>query len=208
VVDADKLKSINEMFAEFLQLGEQLGENPTQLWMDVIQLWASTFKKRITVQRKARLLRGAVLLAAAAFEAWTNFLAGMVIQVGTVASRRLTEAEIDCLKERRKVLRDGKIKEEKVRYSSADRFLLLFQILNGNQALPEHLHTQLKSAFVTRDELVHPKPEKFADVLESGRGSIVIATFLAVDIELAKAWIKAKETKPRLVLVDNHPRQG
>ena len=40
-----------------------------------------------------------------------------------------------------------------------------------------------------------PKPGRFVDVLESGRGSVVIATFLAADIELAKVWVKAKAGK-------------
>ena len=208
IVEADKLKSIKELFAEFLQLGKHLGENATLLWMDAIEFWTSTNKKRITTQRKVRLLRAAVLLAAAAFEAWTNFVAENVVQVRAVAGRGLTEAELDVLCERRKVIRDGTIKEEKARYSSADRFLLLFQILNGNRGLPKKLRTQLKSAFDTRNELVHPKPGKFADVLESGRGSVVIGTFLAADIELAKVWVKTKEVMPRPVTVDNHPHQG
>src|SRR6516164_3476175 len=88
---------------------------------------------RVSAARRATLLRAAVTAATAALEASTNFLAEKVVQHRKVAARVLTETEDVCLRERRKVLRDGKITEEKSRYASIDRYLLLLRIMSGHE---------------------------------------------------------------------------
>jgi len=150
---------------------------------------------RVSAARRATLLRAAVTAAAAALEASTNFLAEKVVQHRKVAARVLTETEDVCLRERRKVLRDGKITEEKSRYASIDRYLLLLRIMSGHEP-DRNLRGGLKAACETRDELVHPKPEKRFDFLQTGGGRAASLAFVAAGVNLAKAWKGAKDVKP------------
>ena len=189
-----------ELFAEFDELIVQLGEEAARLWTDAIMLFRNANKRRVSVARKASLLRAAVIMAAAALEGWTNFLAEKLAQDGRAGARVLTEAGMDCLCERRKVLRDGKVIDDKARYSSIDRFLLLFRLLTGSEPRGP-LRAALKLGFETRDELVHPKPAKPFDILESGRGWDAFSNFLGAEVILARAWKKAKSVKPGPILV-------
>jgi hypothetical protein len=184
------------------QLGTELGPEAFQLWADAWQFFGESGKARFREERRRRLRRAAVLMAAAAFEGWTNFLADKVVHDGQVAGRRLSEAEVDALREKRKVLCNGKIEEAKARYGSMDRFLLLFRVLT-DQGLNNGLRSKLKSSFESRDQLVHPKPGKSFDVLQSGRGADAFINFLGADVALAEAWVKAKSGKARPILVSH-----
>jgi hypothetical protein len=112
----------------------------------------------MTPGRRRRLVRAAVLTAAAAFEAVTNYLSDQLLQAGEVHGNKLTEAEMGCLREKRKCLEGGRITERKQLYSSKDRFMLLFALFLGGKDLGEDARAQLQKSFLVRDELVHPKP--------------------------------------------------
>jgi hypothetical protein len=177
---------------KFTGLTNQLGDVPTELWSDALEFWKAAEKRGVSKQQRARLLRAAVLLSAAAFEGVTNFLAERVAQAGAAAGRALSEAKIHALREKRMVLRDsGELKEQDARYTSLARFLFLFLIVAGTSA-NDALRRSLQGAFDTRNDLVHPKPRQFADASQSERHLATFNAFLAADILLIEAWAEAR----------------
>lgn len=169
------------------------------LWGEALQFRLGAGAKRIREKRKLRLLRAAVIMAAAAFEGWTNFLADKILADNRTAGRGLTEFEGDCLREKRKQLQNGDVHEQNCRFTSQERFLLLYKILNDDQRLNDGARTDLDRALKIRDRLIHPKPGNPVEMseLESAFGG-----FFRADVALAEAWVKAKSNRtPRPVLV-------
>lgn len=189
------------MFAEFEQLGSQLGGKTLQLWEDARHFFSyCNTKAAVASGDRERLLRAAVIMASAAFEAWTNFLAERIVRDGQVSRHKLTETEADFLREKQKRLENGKIIERSGKYSSTDRFLLLCRIVSGADP-SSSLCDCLRCSFETRDHLVHPKPGSSGHSLNSKRAESAYLGFLAADIFLAKAWFKAQSNTPRPILV-------
>jgi hypothetical protein len=182
-MDAVSQQTLERIFSEFAQLGEQLGPPAPRLWEDARHFFLKSQGKRVSAERKERLIRAAVVLASAAFEGWTNFLAGELLQNGQLlVGRKLTDDEADRLFERRK------------RYSAKSRFLLLCRIFNGGREPGSSICETLSFSFETRDEIVHPKPGKFAEILRSGPGWKAFSGFLVADIFLARLWAKANSS--------------
>jgi hypothetical protein len=100
------------------------------------------------------------------------------------------------------VLRDGKVKPDKARGSSIDRFLLLFHILSGSEP-DRKIREWLEVGFKSRDELVHPKPSHSLDVPQLGRWVKEFSALVFAETALAVAWKNAKHVKARPVLVQS-----
>jgi len=133
-------------------------------------------------------------MAAAAFEGWTNFLADKILADNRTAGRGLTEFEGDCLREKRKQLQNGEIHEQNGRFTSQERFLLLYKILNGDQKLNDGARTDLDRALKIRDRLIDPKP---GNPVEMSELDSAFGGFFRADVALAEAWVKAKSKKRR-----------
>ena len=114
------------------------------------------------------MLRVSVLMAAAAFEGLVNYVAGNVLSAGTVNGHRLTEFEIDCLNERRRVLEGGQVKEKKQIYSTKERFLLLIRLFDHSHAYGKENEADLDWSVRLRDQIVHPKPAVIVELDERG----------------------------------------
>ncbi len=97
-------------------------------------------------------------MAAAAFEGFVNYFAEKVVQVGEARGITLSQFEVDCLRERRRVLENGDVKERKQIYSSKERFLLLRKKLAHGEGIPREWEAKLDASIKVRDMLVHPKP--------------------------------------------------
>jgi len=172
---------------QFLNNMASLGEEVLRLWFDAFHFWGELKRLRDPGKRE-RSLRAAVLSAAAGIEALTNFLAERIVLEEGVRGRKLTESEIDCLRERRKVLRNGEVAGETARYSSKDRFLLLFRLVSGGEQFPAHLRAELDSSFKTRDQLVHPKPGISIELNRDGKGEKAVFGFVKCAQHLSTAW--------------------
>lgn len=185
---------LNGAFVDFENLKQALGPEVVQLWSDAFDYLreARPSRPHITPERRMRLARSAVLTAAAAFEAVTNFLAERVAEHPTGTQQLLSEFEIDCLRERRRVLEAGVVREKKQIYSSKDRFLLVLRILSGSDKHNEAIIMTLEESILLRDRLVHPKPHAPVDVLANDSWSQAFMGFLAADLILARAWAQAK----------------
>ncbi|MGD0698038.1 MAG: hypothetical protein ABSB82_24750 [Terriglobia bacterium] len=167
-----------------------LGDEVGTLWSDAMRLFldAHPSSDRIKPERKRRLLRAAVLTAAGAFESLTNFLSEMVIEKGSVEGRPLDAAEIDALRETRRFLEGGRLKERKQLYNSKDRFMFLYQIISGGKEYESGLAGELNASFGVRDRLVHPKPGRSTEIFDVPMLSRAFFGFLRADMVLAAEW--------------------
>ena len=178
---------VDDIVLEFFNNTSSLGKEVSQLWLDALQ-FLNDAERMKSPEKRERLLRASILTAAAAFEAWTNFLADRIAQAGEVAGGRLGEFEIDCLREKHKVLQKGKVKDERKLYSAKDRFLLLFRLLSGDKEFPDEMLSRLEKSFEVRDEVVHPKPGISINLGENRRGHDAVYGFLQADLILSKVW--------------------
>lgn len=184
--------------ADFLTCINDLGPEVAERWQDVVWFLKKA-EASVSDTKRERLLRAAVLTAAAAFEAYTNFLADRITQVGEVRGRRPTEFEMDCLREKHSVLENGKVQKKRKLYSAKERFLLLHNLLSGGRELPKEVGLRLGESFDVRDELVHPKPSFATTLLENNRGVDAVGGFLGADFVLSALWRgeDLKATAPR-----------
>lgn len=182
--------NFSEVFSEFFKNVKTLGGPVSQLWSDGFDfmLEARPGKRGVGVEKRQRLLRAAILTSAAAFEAFTNHLAGRIVQASEVPARKLTEFEMDCLSEKHRILEKGRIKENRKLYSAKDRFLLLFRLLTGDKEFPSDLLAELDNSFRIRDMLVHPKPGVSIDVSKDNMAEKVVFGFLKADLFLSRVW--------------------
>jgi hypothetical protein len=181
--------------SDFRRLRVILGSDVTQLWSDASEFYKEARSSpENQPDRKSRLMRAAVLGAAAAFESTTNFLAEQVAARGRVGTRHLTEAEVDVLREKGRVLEEkGTIKQRKVLYSSKKRFLLLYRLISGGREYGKKSIDELTNSFEVRDRLVHPKPgASISDVPPEELGAAVLG-FLRADLILTVVWSRASE---------------
>jgi len=188
-----------EAFGKFGRLQDALGRDVSQLWLDAVDFLTKSNpdKPRVSADRRRQLARAAVLTAAAAFEAVTNYLSGQVVQAGAVGGgKSLSQAESDCLREKRKVLEGGKIKERRQMYSSKDRFLLLFTLLSQGHDVGQKGRADLERSFEVRDRLVHPRPGDSVDLLGDNTARNAVLGFLMADVLLAQVWDKARKYQP------------
>src|SRR6266568_3322082 len=175
-----------DVVVEFFNNMSSLGSEVLQLWLDAMDFLTAVKKLRDPGKRE-RSLRAAVLTVAAAFEAFTNFLAERFLQAGKIGGRELTEFEIDCLREKRKVLHpNGRIAEDTGRHGAKARFLLLLQLVSGGPDLAAGMRAELDSCFRTRDELVHPKPGVSIKLDENGKGEKAVGGFVKCAFLLSK----------------------
>jgi hypothetical protein len=184
-----KGSGLEKVFKEFQTQARWLGDDVFQLWDDALEFMIDASKisdepgsNRV---RKEKSIRAGVLFSAAAFEAWTNYLADRLIHFGFA----MTEAEKDVLQERKRVLENGNIKERPQIYKSLERFLLLYRLVSGRQ-LEEKTLSNLTSAFTVRDEIVHPKPNKVLDLFGDSKGGKAVFGFLVAEFILASAYSK------------------
>ena len=142
-------QELEAVFANFNKLAGLLFSEAfsDQLWWDAIKFFAQANRGHVGKERKSRLLRAAVLTAAGAFEAWTNFLAEEIAHGGLPNGRRLTDIERDVLLERRRVLEGGVIKTMSQKYPALDRFLFLFGVVSDGRLLELKLCSMLKKSF-------------------------------------------------------------
>jgi len=147
------------VIAKFFENIEKLGAPLPQLWTDAFEFMTqgARAKGKDEVIEQG-FLRVSVLLAAAAFEGFVNYVAERVVQAGDVHGIKLTEFELDCLGERRRILDNGVIKVKRQIYSTRERFLLLCRKLSHGHAISAEYEAKLESSIETRDLLVHPKP--------------------------------------------------
>lgn len=175
----------------FERLRTALGSDVTQLWADASEFYAEAqSRSEEEPDRKSRLMRAAVLGAAAAFESTTNYLAEEIAARGSVGTRQLTETEVDILRERRRVLDGGAIKERKALYSSMNRFLLLYRLLSGGSDYGRKVTSELTESFAIRDRLVHPKPAAPVSAMLHEQMVAAVVGFFRADLALALVWGK------------------
>jgi hypothetical protein len=189
-----KADALDVAFEEFEKLKAALGDDVSQLWADAIEFYLEVAKNQPPMEQnvRRRLARAAVLTAAAAFEAVTNFLSAQVALDPKIGEGELTQAEADCLLEKRRYLENGEVKVRRQIYKSKDRFLLLLNILGGKPR-GKGYPPDLEKSFEVRDRLVHPKPGEVADILSGDSWSSAVLGFLKADLILALAWKSAKE---------------
>jgi len=185
--------ALQKLVRDFARLKDYLGEEVSRLWSDAEDFLREAIADGpgATPARTQRVARAAVLTAAAAFEAVTNYLSEQVVQAGEVLGKELRESEIDCLREKRKVLENGKIMERKQTHSSKDRFLLLYSLLSKGRDLRDSTRARLNSSFRVRDGLVHPKPGASIDLLRDDAAEKAVMGFLIADLLLAAVWANA-----------------
>lgn len=181
-------------FGDFEALKESLGRDVVQLWSDAFDFFREVrpTRPRITVEHRQRLARAAVLTAAAAYEAVTNFLSDQILEAPPIEGFALTEFEIDCLREKRKVLDGGIVNEGKQFYSSKERFLLVLRLSTEGPAHDKTFVESLDRSFKLRDSLVHPKPGAFVGMLTDESWTSAYLGFLTADLVLARMWALRK----------------
>jgi len=106
-------KTLAKRLENLDRLINELGQPVSQLWVDAYQFLIEAIKRPgKRTPRRERLIRAAVLTDAAALEGCTNFLAERVAKAGAAGGKQLMESQIDCLREKRKVLDNGTIIEK------------------------------------------------------------------------------------------------
>jgi hypothetical protein len=188
---AESESAASAAFTDFEKLKEFLGQDVVQLWSDASDFFlaANPSKPHVSHERRQRLGRAAVLTAAAAFEAVTNFLSEQILRAGPAGGYTLTEYQIDCLREKRKYLDGGMVKEKNQIYSSKERFLLLFRLVTGLPDRHKTLFQDLDRSFELRDRLVHPKPGPSVGILTDQMWTSAFLGFLTADLVLARMWV-------------------
>ena len=149
-------KTISRFFENLAELGDPL----PQLWTDALE-YMREGKRAIGRDEviSQGFLRVSVFMAAAAFEGFVNYLAERVVQLGKTNSIQLNQFEIDCLRETRRILVNGDVKERKQIYGSKERFLLLYNKLGQGLSFSDsEWGPKLDASIKVRDMLVHPKP--------------------------------------------------
>jgi hypothetical protein len=183
--------AVEKIGTAFERLRAALGSDATQLWSDASEFYADAQSgPEDQPDCKSRLMRAAVLGAAAAFESTTNYLAEEIAVRGSVGTRHLTETEVDIRRERRRVLEGGIIKERKALYSSMNRFLLLYRLLSGGSDYGKKVTGELTESFEIRDRLVHPKPGAPVSALPHEQLVAAVLGFFRADLALAVVWGK------------------
>jgi hypothetical protein len=174
---------------------QSLGDEILWLWDDAIHFWQKSVAKAKTTgvgsQEHERLLRAAVLTAGAAFEAFTNFLSFRITGEGL----SLSEFEADVLRETKREVRGGEVREVKGKYPAQERFLLLYRIVSGGEQFEAQWKNDLESAFEIRDAIVHPKPGNVLRLSVDERGSKAALGFLSADMFLALEAAKRTQRK-------------
>ena len=174
-----------EAFADFESKSQELGPEVHLLWTDAISfhngaLQAAQLGK---TEEQERYLRAAVLVAAAAFEGFTNFFARSVIYDGL----QMKEIERNALSEESERIDErGEIKSTKTKIGSAARFLLLYRLCSKGKQLDEKTKAKLESAFKVRDALVHPKPGCQVSLSVENRGTKAFLDFMTADMMLTQ----------------------
>lgn len=144
---------------DFFAALEKLGEPLPALWVDTFEFMQAGMKAkgRDLIQEQG-FFRVAIVLASAAFEGFVNFIANEVVRAGSISGHKLTEFEIDCLSERRRLLEGGEIKEKRQIYSTRERYFLLSRLFGHGHVVTTDIKAKLDSSLKARDQIVHPKP--------------------------------------------------
>jgi hypothetical protein len=173
-----------ETISKFFENLSKLGDPLPQLWADALG-YVREGKKAIGRDEiiAQGFLRVSVFMAAAAFEGFVNYLAEKVVQAGEIDGIKLSQFEVDCLRERRRVLEDGEVKEKRQIYSTKERFLLLRKKLGHGHGLPPEYEARLDASIKVRDMLVHPKPGNLFPLDER-----TAMGFFAAAIWLSETW--------------------
>ena len=181
------MPSITYRFYEALY---RLGRPVWDLWKDAHIIGDSAMRTK-DAERKQMALRAFVMTSGAALEAMTNFVASEIVTVGHIRNRPLTEFQMDCLAERRRVLENGEVRERAQIYSAKSRFLLLYSLLAGGSAFPAQHRAKLDLSFSVRDRLLHPKPGAAQDLKVEDQSGFHLGGLL-----LFMTW------KPEVILAD------
>jgi hypothetical protein len=182
----DYKKSVREL----VELSEHIGSDALFLWFDALALKGHSADQDTGDGFRITYTRAAIVMAAAAFEGYMNFVAAKLVSNGNVLGRQLTEPEVNCLLERESYVDNGAFKLRKRIYRSMDRFLLLYAIVNGGEQLNEKLRRGLEKAFKVRDGIIHPKPSVQPRSLSSESSESTFYTFFTADLFIARAWFK------------------
>ena len=193
----------NRALREFFKLCGELESDALGLWFDAYGLIGQAHKHELGAGIRAGYMRSAIVMAAAAFEGWMNFLAFKLGDKGEFGGRRLTEFEVDCLLERQRQLENGVIKTKRRIYRSLDRFLLVYAIVTGGKKLSSRLQGTLEESFQLRDGLVHPKPGSPANPFSPEGGDGAFYAFFHADLALARAWYNAQSADAGSSVIQN-----
>jgi hypothetical protein len=179
----DAFDTFVQAYADFESKSRELGPEIHRLWTDAISFHTQSMEAARTSNKdeQERFLRAAVLVASAAFEGFTNFLAQSVVSAGA----KMSEFEKNILQEKQERINDrGNVEEPKAKVGALPRFLLLYRICSNGLSFEEESYQKLKSAFQLRDEIVHPKPGCDLSLSTGNRGTKAFLDFMTADMML------------------------
>jgi len=179
----DAIDAYIRAYEEFEKKSRDLGPEVHVLWTDAHYFFGRSLEaaKLGKTDEEERFLRATVLVAAAAFESFTNFLAHSVVN----SSAQMTEFERNILLEQQERVNDkGQVHTSKSKCGTLQRFLLLFRICSTGRDFDEDTRKELQEALDVRDAIVHPKPGCNLNLAAERRGIKVFHDFLTADIML------------------------